>query len=74
MIVCVCRNVSDTVLKKAAADGARTLEDVRKVTPVGGCCGRCHQTAQDTLDQAVASLNSNMEMGATIAISRRCKM
>lgn len=62
MIICICLNVSDRVIKQAAASGAKTLEDVRKITPIGGCCGKCHKAAKQTLDEAVAQINLNTEV------------
>jgi bacterioferritin-associated ferredoxin len=41
VIVCVCRRVSDRAVGAAIDAGARTVEDVARVTGAGTSCGCC---------------------------------
>ena len=50
MYVCVCNAVSDREIREAVDRGARSLFEVQCELPVGSCCGRC----QDTADQVVS--------------------
>lgn len=52
MYVCVCHAVTDRQIRQAAADGARTLKDLRRELGVTRDCGRCASCAQECLKQA----------------------
>lgn len=41
MLVCHCKAVSDTQVKTALAAGARTPEDIGRMTGAGTGCGGC---------------------------------
>lgn len=49
MIVCVCHNVSDKAIRRAADDGVRTMPELRAQLGVGTCCGKCHACAKTVL-------------------------
>jgi bacterioferritin-associated ferredoxin len=51
MYVCVCHAVTDRDIRQAVDGGACSLPDVQSTLPVGGCCGRCQETAQQVVDQ-----------------------
>lgn len=51
--VCVCRGISRASIKKAIADGAKTIEDVKRATGAGsGSCkgSRCTTKILELLD------------------------
>jgi NAD(P)H-nitrite reductase large subunit len=53
--VCVCRGISRASVKKAISDGAKTVEDVKRITGAGsGSCkgSRCSERIQCLLDQS----------------------
>lgn len=52
MIVCVCRRISDHAIRKAAADGACSLECLQLELGVATQCGRCADCALRVLDEA----------------------
>ena len=54
MIVCVCRRVSDHQIRRAAADGAMTLECLQFELGVATQCGRCADCASRVLCDARA--------------------
>jgi bacterioferritin-associated ferredoxin len=43
VIVCLCRAVSDRVVRLAVAQGARTVAQVAKSCGAGRGCGACHE-------------------------------
>jgi NAD(P)H-nitrite reductase large subunit len=52
--VCVCCGISRVSIKKAISDGAKTVEDVKKITGAGlGSCkgSRCTEKIQGLLDK-----------------------
>ncbi|MCX7950781.1 MAG: (2Fe-2S)-binding protein [Clostridiales bacterium] len=52
--VCLCKGISRATIKKAIENGAKTVEDVRKVTgaTTGGCGGkRCTPKIQELIDE-----------------------
>lgn len=53
MYVCVCNAVTERQIHHAAAQGARTLRDLRQSLGVTAECGRCARCAHDCLRSAV---------------------
>lgn len=49
MYVCVCHGITDRQIRRAVEQGARTLGDVQMKLPVGGCCGRCEDSAREVI-------------------------
>ncbi|MCP5181956.1 MAG: (2Fe-2S)-binding protein [Pseudomonadales bacterium] len=58
MIVCVCRNVSDRDIRRAIAEGARSVTDIADALDAGTCCGLCRETTEELLGDAGASANN----------------
>jgi bacterioferritin-associated ferredoxin len=52
MIVCVCRRVSDSEIRRAAADGAHSLACLQAELGVAKQCGRCAECACRVLSDA----------------------
>lgn len=50
MYVCICNSVTDRDIRKAAKNGANTLDALSQQLKVATCCGRCADCAQDLLD------------------------
>ncbi len=60
--VCLCKAIPRSTIKKAIQNGARTLEEVQKVTGAGsgGCKGnRCTPKIEEILKQELEKENSN---------------
>ena len=58
--ICLCKVISKAVIKKAIKNGAKTLEDVQKVTGAGsgGCRGhRCTPMIEDILKEELEKEN-----------------
>lgn len=53
MYVCVCHAVTDRQIREVVNCGADSLSDVQQCLPVGGCCGRCQDTAQQIIEECV---------------------
>ncbi len=51
MYVCVCHAVTDRDIRAEVERGACSLYDVQCRLPVGSCCGRCEDTAQQVIDE-----------------------
>lgn len=60
--VCICKGISRATIKKAIANGAKTVEEVNKATGSGsgGCGGRrCSVKITELLKQYEAALENN---------------
>ncbi|HZV92335.1 MAG TPA: (2Fe-2S)-binding protein [Caldimonas sp.] len=55
MIVCICRRVTDHQIRRAAAEGAVSLECLQLELGVAMQCGRCADCATQVLCEARAS-------------------
>lgn len=51
MYVCVCHGVTDRQIREAVDGGARSLFDLQCSLPVGSCCGRCRDTAEQVVEE-----------------------
>ena len=56
MFVCLCNAVTDREIRKQAASGVTTLEELRMRTGCSDCCGQCADEAESILlsEQAAA--------------------
>ena len=52
MYVCLCKVATDTDVKSAIADGARTVEDVGDACGAGTGCGACRPQIHEMLELA----------------------
>ena len=52
MIACLCRGVSDSEVRSAIAEGARTVADIRRACGAGADCGSCCVTLAAMVRQA----------------------
>lgn len=50
--VCLCKGISRASIKKSILNGAKTIEEVRKATGAGSCCGRrCTPKIEQLLEE-----------------------
>ncbi|MCI6681766.1 DUF1653 domain-containing protein [Parafannyhessea umbonata] len=52
--VCPCRHVTEEDIRKAIADGATSLKQVRKATGAGSKCGKCKPAAKKLVKRLLA--------------------
>lgn len=52
MYVCVCNGVTEAAVKRAAAAGIRSLDELAAATGCGSGCGCCREMAEQLLDEA----------------------
>lgn len=55
MYVCICNGVTDRDIRKAADQGARTLDALGEQLKVATCCGRCADCARQVLHEAIVT-------------------
>jgi bacterioferritin-associated ferredoxin len=55
MYVCICNGVTDTAIRKAAADGVSTLSELTMRTGCAGSCGACAGFAEQVLHESIPS-------------------
>jgi bacterioferritin-associated ferredoxin len=56
MYVCICNAVTDSAIRQAVSEGARSLRDLSAQTGCSTQCGRCVHVARDVLDEALSDL------------------
>ena len=52
MYVCICKSVTDTQIRRAAANGVDNLYELRESLGVGSGCGSCADMAESILNEA----------------------
>ena len=52
MYVCVCNAVTDRQIRRAFAEGARTLKELKTELGVAARCGTCKERAVDILRES----------------------
>jgi bacterioferritin-associated ferredoxin len=70
MIVCVCKNVSDRHIARAAADGCASFRELQARTGLGTGCGCCVDTAHDVFgtQRACAQACGTAVLGAAAPV------
>jgi bacterioferritin-associated ferredoxin len=58
MYVCICKAVTDSAIRQAVNEGARSLRDLSARTGCSTQCGRCVSMAREVLDMALADSGS----------------
>lgn len=51
MYVCICNAVTDRDIRRAAANGAESLFELRDRLGVASCCGSCAEQAAEILSE-----------------------
>lgn len=54
MYVCICGAVTESAIRQAVGEGARSLSDLSAKTGCSTQCGRCVGLAREVLDGALA--------------------
>ncbi len=54
MYICVCKAVSDKRIERSVDQGVRRLKDLKDLTGLGSCCGKCVPEARRVLSDALA--------------------
>jgi bacterioferritin-associated ferredoxin len=57
MYICICHQITDRQIRRALEQGASTLGEVQLQLPVGGCCGRCVDSAQTLIAEQQSGLS-----------------
>ncbi len=57
MIVCLCRNITEQQIRKAVREGMSTMPALNARLGVAIQCGRCHEYAEDLLQQCKKKIN-----------------
>ena len=52
MWLCLCKSVSDRQIRQAIRAGARTVDDLSRMTGAGTDCGECLRALRDSLVEA----------------------
>jgi bacterioferritin-associated ferredoxin len=55
MYICICKAITDTEIREAAQNGAKTVEDIAESLGAGTGCGCCRETTQHLIDHELAS-------------------
>lgn len=68
MIVCVCNRVSDRDIKRLAAAGCDSFEQLQMETGAATCCGCCETCAREVLAAACAEEATRQAAGRTVPL------
>ncbi len=61
MFVCICKGITDTQIRAAVQDGARSIREVRNHLGVASQCGKCGVLARDIVRESLVNLSGNDE-------------
>ena len=53
MYICLCHSVTDSDIRKAVADGVRSIEQLAFVTGCTSGCGCCREMAGEVLQESM---------------------
>ena len=58
MYICICNAVTESAIRQAVREGARSLRDLSFRTGCSTQCGRCVGTAREVMDETLAELGA----------------
>ena len=58
MYICICNAVTESKIRQAVTDGARSLGDLTSRTGCSTQCGRCVGLAREVMDDALADIGA----------------
>ena len=64
MYVCVCKGVTENVIREAVDQGAERMRDLKACLGVTAQCGLCACHAKQVLDQALIQKKSDQRLGS----------
>lgn len=67
MYVCICHGITDRQIRRVVDQGARTLGEVQMKLPVGGCCGRCEDSARAVIRECQQPAHACCANSAAVA-------
>ena len=62
MYVCVCNAVTESAIRTAVEEGARSLRDLSFRTGCSTQCGRCVSLAREVMDDTLAELGERRSL------------
>ncbi|RUO39386.1 (2Fe-2S)-binding protein [Aliidiomarina taiwanensis] len=65
MYVCLCKNVTDSDIEAAVANGCGNMRELKSALGVGSQCGRCTSHAREVLYEAKQTAHSGPVQYAT---------
>ncbi|MFW1676506.1 (2Fe-2S)-binding protein [Pontibacter sp. JAM-7] len=64
MYICICNNVTDSQVKEAVDQGARSLRDLNQSLDVAGTCGKCACAARSVMQQHISEQDFELAVPA----------
>ena len=62
MYVCICKGITDTQIRTAVEDGARSLREVHNSLGVASQCGKCGIIARDIVRESLDNLENSEQL------------
>ncbi len=63
MYVCICKGVTENVIREAVGHGAERMRDLKACLGITTQCGTCACHAKQVLDQALIQKTSEHQLG-----------
>tara|TARA_R110001599_G_scaffold353408_3_gene592088 strand:+ start:9997 stop:10203 length:207 start_codon:yes stop_codon:yes gene_type:complete len=61
MYVCLCKGITDTQIRAAVRDGARSMQELRNTLGVASQCGKCGILARDIVRDSLGTMGRDDE-------------
>ena len=62
MYVCVCNGITESQIRDAVGEGARSLRELQQCLGVASCCGRCADCAQQVVRETLSTSESGLSL------------
>lgn len=62
MYVCICKGITDTQIRTAVEDGARSVRDVRNTLGVASQCGKCGILTRDIVRESLSDQEQSEQL------------
>ncbi len=55
MYVCLCNGITESQIRDAVDEGARSLRELQQCLGVASCCGKCADCAQQVVHEMLST-------------------
>lgn len=67
MVLCLCKNVSDQMVREAILKGAASLKEIRQINGIGSGCGECLTYVQNFVKKEMKTMDRHKGQGLLFA-------
>lgn len=62
MYVCLCNGITESQIRDAVSEGARSLRELQQCLGVASCCGKCADCARQVVHETLSAAEPCLDL------------